>query len=326
MTKNFNDNEFDQNLNFCKFKIPQNYGRVIWEVTNECNYGCKYCIFSSTGRKPLGELDTLKIIETLHSLYSQNFRYIKFTGGEPFLRLDMIDILKTAVKIGFKCDISTNASKITDDIANKISNINLEFIHVSVDGHTQEIHESVRGKKSFYPTIEGLKKLKSYSAKLRIGCVLHSQNEHFIKEMSYYFKQLGVDEVIFSIMENVGRMKGKTTGLAVQSPDILAEIIDSICISNLKISHNLKSLIQPVQFNLNTHFKVTCPGADRFLFINSLGVVSPCTWVSERAPQYIGESLHHKSLSDILISNTFEDFKEFKKTSGPVCPMETIKK
>ena len=144
--------------------------------------------------------------------------------------------------------------------------------------------------------------------------------------MSYYFKQLGVDEVIFSIMENVGRMKGKTTGLAVQSPDILAEIIDSICISNLKISHNLKSLIQPVQFNLNTHFKVTCPGADRFLFINSLGVVSPCTWVSERAPQYIGESLHHKSLSDILISNTFEDFKEFKKTSGPVCPMETIKK
>lgn len=317
---------FEQNLDFCKFKIPTNSGRVIWEVTNECNYGCKYCIFSSTGRKPQGELNTQKIIETLNSLYSQNFRYIKFTGGEPFLRDDMIDILETAVGMGFKCDISTNASKITDELAKRISNINLEFVHVSVDGHTQEIHESVRGKKSFYPTIEGIKKLSSYPIKIRIGCVLHLKNENHIEDMYHYFKTFHASEVVFSMMENVGRLKGRTTGMAIQSPEKLMKIIDSIYISNFKVSHNLKSLVQPIVLKKDILLiNKNCPGAERFLFINSLGVVSPCTWVSERAPQYIGKSLHNQSLQKILTSLEFKQFNEFKKVVGSLCPMEKIK-
>ena len=36
---------------FCLFRIPENGGRVLWEITNTCNYNCSYCIFSSETKK-----------------------------------------------------------------------------------------------------------------------------------------------------------------------------------------------------------------------------------------------------------------------------------
>ena len=46
---------------FCLFRIPENGGRVLWEITNTCNYHCSYCIFSSESKKYENELSTEEI-------------------------------------------------------------------------------------------------------------------------------------------------------------------------------------------------------------------------------------------------------------------------
>ena len=93
---------------FCLFRIPENGGRVLWEITNTCNYHCSYCMFSSEAKKYEGELTTDEIKRTIKDLKENNFKYIKFTGGEPFTRKDMTEILKYASELGFDMDISTN--------------------------------------------------------------------------------------------------------------------------------------------------------------------------------------------------------------------------
>ena len=101
---------YSKEYDFCKFRIPKDGGRVIWEITNACNYTCSYCIFASTGKIPEGELNTQDIFNTIDELKNNNFKYLKFTGGEPFIRKDMVDILKYSFKNDMICDISTNAS------------------------------------------------------------------------------------------------------------------------------------------------------------------------------------------------------------------------
>ena len=53
---------------FCLFRIPENGGRVLWEITNTCNYHCSYCIFSSESKKYENELSTEEIKKAIKEL------------------------------------------------------------------------------------------------------------------------------------------------------------------------------------------------------------------------------------------------------------------
>jgi len=143
---------------FCLFRIPENGGRVLWEITNTCNYHCSYCIFSSESKKYENELSTEEIKKAIKELKENNFTYIKFTGGEPFTRDDMIEILKYARNLGFDMDISTNGSLITEKIAKELKNMSFPMVHVSLDGENKKSHEYVRGESTFERTLRGIKK------------------------------------------------------------------------------------------------------------------------------------------------------------------------
>lgn len=317
---------FDPSYHFCKFRIPKIGGRVIWEITNECNYGCKYCIFASTGKKPEGELSTQQVYDAIDQLKENNFNYIKFTGGEPFLREDMSNILEYAVKSDILCDISTNASRITPSIATRLKILNLEMVHVSLDGANKEQHEAVRGKKSFQPTIEGIKILLSEGIKIRVGCVIHSFNEWYLKEICNFCEDLKIDEIIFSMMEPVGRLRGKSFGLSTRNiEDLDTEIKQLRASFKIKISSNLSSLLPLKSIDFIPKQIQTCPGGKKFLFINSLGVVSPCTWVSEKKPQWIGSKIHEKSLKQIIQMNGFKELNHFSSSLASkglsICPV-----
>ncbi len=86
--------DFDPKTSLCLFRIPKNSGRVIWEITNTCNYGCRYCIFSSTSRQHKDELETAQVYRVIDELREAGFTHVKITGGEPFSRPDIMDILR----------------------------------------------------------------------------------------------------------------------------------------------------------------------------------------------------------------------------------------
>jgi adenine-specific DNA methylase len=70
---------------------------------------------------------------------------------------------------------------------------------------------------------------------------------------------------------------------------------------NIIVEHNLYSdTIQPISFQPSLKY---CPGGDQFLFINHLGIVSPCTWISDEFPEF-----HHLSLSDFSLEEIFQHF------------------
>lgn len=295
-------NNFINSIN-CKFTLPNNEGKAIWEITHSCNYGCSYCIFSCNREIIKGELTTDECFHVIDELVKNNFKYLKITGGEPFLRKDIIEVLKYASQ-KMITDISTNASLITPKIVSELNKIDLKMIHVSLDGNKEE-HEAVRGKNAYEATMHGLEALKKSKNKVRIGSVINSNNENNLENLIKDAIPFA-NEIIFSIMEPVSnqdksQIKKKDNAILISELDKLNKKYQN----EIKVNYNFKP--QP-------NFIKRCPAGDKFIYINNFGNISPCTWVYENDKTCISKkSLKDNALKAILNEPQLQKFTKNKK-------------
>lgn len=295
-------NEFLNSME-CKFTLPNNEGKVIWEITHQCNYSCSYCIFSCNNKKIDGELTTEECYHIIDELVLHNFKHLKITGGEPFIRKDILDILKYASE-RLITDISTNASLITPEKVELLNQLKLKMIHVSLDGDKLE-HESVRGNNTYERTIRGLEALKKSVNKVRIGSVIHRDNQYDLENLIIDSVGLEADEIIFSIMEPVA---GQDRALIKTIPN--EELISQI--DKLREKYKGKIIVN-YNFGKQPNFVHRCPAGDKFIYINNFGNVSPCPWVLESDKTCITtKSLRDNSLEEIKQDKVLVRFLDAK--------------
>lgn len=302
---NMNENEINEFINKmeCKFTLAEDGGKAIWEITHNCNYGCSYCIFSCNKKRVDNELTTNECFHVIDELVENGFKYLKITGGEPFIRKDLVEILKYASE-RLVVDVSTNASLLTQEIVRQLNKINLKMIHVSLDGNKME-HESVRGINTYDRTIHGLELLKNSKNKVRIGSVIHLNNECNLESLVKKSIDLNTNEIIFSIMEPpLGQSKVlvKSKG----NDDLINEI------ERLKIKYK-DNIIVNYNFGKQPLFVKECPAGDKFLYINNMGFVSPCPWVYENNKSCISKiSLKDNKLEEVLLDHNISMFLKSK--------------
>lgn len=205
-------------------------------------------------------------------------------------------------------DISTNASLITEEIVDKLNRIPLKMIHVSLDGNFLE-HETVRGKNTYWRTIRGLNYLRRSKNKVRVGCVIHKENENNLEELVATCERLEADEVIFSIMEPIN---GKDTSqVRTKTNEELIKNIEEIREKNFEIEINYNFGVQP-------NYVCRCPAGEKFIYINHLGQVSPCTWLAEKDCNYISKgNFRDNTLLEMLEEEKIKTF--VKEKSRGVC-------
>ena len=295
-------NEFLNSME-CKFTLPNNEGKAIWEITHQCNYSCSYCIFSCNNRKIDGELTTEECYHIIDELVLHNFKHLKITGGEPFIRKDILEILKYASE-RLITDISTNASLITPEKVELLNQLKLKMIHVSLDGDKLE-HESVRGNNTYERTMRGLEALRKSVNKVRIGSVIHTNNQNDLEILILNSVNLNADEIIFSIMEPVA---GQDRTLVKTIPnEVLISQIDK-----LKKKYNGQIIVN-YNFGKQPNFVHRCPAGDKFIYINNFGNVSPCPWVLESDKTCItSKSLRDNSLEEIKQDKVLVRFLDAK--------------
>ena len=243
---------------FCLFRIPENGGRVLWEITNTCNYHCSYCIFSSEAKKYEDELTIDEVKRAIKELKDNNFTYIKFTGGEPFTSL------------------------ITENIAKELKNIKFPMVHVSLDGNDKYTHEYVRGENTFESTLRGIRYLTNNGVYTRIGTVIYKENEDKLEEIVKLAIELKANEIIFSFMESVGRLDGDETIISKRTINSVKDELENLATKYKKQIEVKYSFTE----NKITEAEEYCPAVNKFLYINNLGQVSPCTWVVSQNPEY----------------------------------------
>lgn len=256
-------------------------------------------MFSCNYKKEERELTTEECYHVIDELVKEGFTQLKITGGEPFLRKDMIEILTYASK-RLETDVSTNASMITENMVKELNKLSLKMIHVSLDG-TKEQHESVRGKNTYKRTVKGLEALKNSKNKIRIGTVIHANNEKSLEGVIKNSIDFKASEVIFSIMD---LMHNQDKTLEKKQPNhILIEKIKA-----LKEKYKDRIIVN-LNFDNQPSYITKCPGGGNFIFIDNLGKVSPCTWIYEKNKDFISKkSLRNESLQNVLSEENLNQF------------------
>ena len=154
---------------------------IAWEITRSCNLSCAHCRASAEFGYYSGELSLEQIKATIDDIVTISNPIIILTGGEPLMRPDIWEIVDYAHEKGAMPVIGTNATLITEDIAQKMSDHGIPRISVSVDFPTAEDHDRFRGEPGcFDATIAGIKMAKAHGVGVQINTTVTTLNAHLI--------------------------------------------------------------------------------------------------------------------------------------------------
>lgn len=138
---------------------------TLWINTGTlCNLTCKSCYIESSPTNDALAYMTLAEVETyLDEAEKLGVREIGFTGGEPFMNPDMIAMLRSALGRGFDVLVLTNAMRPMRRLEEPLKTLPRERLtmRVSLDHHSEAVHEAERGAGAWAKALEGLQWLHS---------------------------------------------------------------------------------------------------------------------------------------------------------------------
>jgi len=208
--------EFVRNQDGKAGRLPQG---VVYEATMRCNLTCEFCYVGALLNIE-GEWRQELPLETLKRAFpDHNGLQVSLTGGEIFMRKDILDVMETFQDKGYVCGyLTTNGTIINPERAEALANLAsrgfIKHISVSIDG-PGELHDKARGVKgTFERTAAGLRNLQAAAKKVHaplrvsINTTVAHETLDALHEMVGVAEELGVDAIglnhlMFSTPEEV---------------------------------------------------------------------------------------------------------------------------
>mgnify|MGYP001613267086 FL=1 len=145
---------------------------------------------------------------------------IKITGGEPFLNKNIFSLFSYAANKNINITVETNGTLIDEYSAKFLKENNVGMVAVSLDGPNQEIHETLRGRRScFGKTIRGIEFLKKYNLNVQVIMAVYKYNSDYLEDTVRLAEQLGINSFKINCISAVSRgealkIKGDTLEIA----------------------------------------------------------------------------------------------------------------
>lgn len=188
---------------------------VFLNVTNRCNLHCVYCS-SNAGHRDSYEMPSADMYRIVCQLIQAKVFHVILTGGEPFVRADLGDILEELVSNKIRVTILTNGTEISPDHAALLSRLSVDDVCISVDSSIVETNDATRGRGSFERALRGIRTLGRCNVKPRLSVTVTAANHTEIELMVKDFLHWDVKGVSFSYLSGQGRGGNvqKTLGLS----------------------------------------------------------------------------------------------------------------
>ncbi len=124
--------------------VPGAPYQIVWNITKACNFNCLHC-YENAGIKGTDEATPEMIMQGIERLARAGVTSIAFSGGEPTLLPNMTDYIRRVSELGMYPAMATNGWVLSNEkTARKYKEAGLQFVQISLDGPTPEVHDSFR--------------------------------------------------------------------------------------------------------------------------------------------------------------------------------------
>ena len=132
---------------------------------------------------------------------------LNFAGGEPFLRKDLIELIRYGTDLGFTVTSNTNATLFNAKKIDQLAGAGLDILYVSLDGSTAATHDYVRGEAGTYDKVMRTLDLVDMVEKPRvvIAMIINRRSISEMKQMADWTLERGYQVVYQPLFNNFGR-------------------------------------------------------------------------------------------------------------------------
>ncbi|MGI6549008.1 MAG: radical SAM protein [Syntrophomonadales bacterium] len=150
---------------------------VVWNTTNRCNLRCQHCYIEAQDEYYRDELTTAEAECFIDDLAQMGVPVLLFSGGEPLLRHDIMQLGRLASQKGLRPVISTNGTLITKELATEIKDAGFQYVGISIDG-LPATHDRFRRKEgAFEQALRGIRACIDQGIKAGIRFTVNRVNQ-----------------------------------------------------------------------------------------------------------------------------------------------------
>jgi len=152
-----------------------NYIRIA--VTDRCNLRCNYCMPENMHFLKRDALLTFEeILRLMQVLSTAGVNKIRITGGEPFLRHDLLQLLnKLSALPGIENIAITTNGVLTQSFIPQLQQIGIRHINLSLDTLQAKKFERITHRDEFTAVMQTLESLVKHNMQVKINTVVMQQ-------------------------------------------------------------------------------------------------------------------------------------------------------
>ena len=178
---------------------------IVWNVTRRCNLKCVHCYSGSEDRDYEDELSFEEGKALIDDLAELGSPVILFSGGEPLVRRDILDLIKYAVQKGRRAVLSTNGTLITEALADRLKELGLSYVGISLDG-LEAVHDSFRGVQgTFARVMRAIGNCKAAGLKVGLRFTINKRNYQEIEGVFDLVEKEDIPRICFYHLVYAGR-------------------------------------------------------------------------------------------------------------------------
>ncbi|RUM88527.1 MAG: 12,18-didecarboxysiroheme deacetylase [Thermodesulfatator sp.] len=178
---------------------------VVWNVTKRCNLRCVHCYASADPHPHPDELTTAEGMALLEDLARFGCPVVLFSGGEPLMRPDILDLIHRAVSLRMRAVLSTNGVLIDRALARELKRLGLSYVGISMDG-LREVHDRFRGVKgAFDKAMEAVENCKAEGIKVGLRFTINKLNAAEIPGIFDLVEEYEIPRICFYHLVYAGR-------------------------------------------------------------------------------------------------------------------------
>jgi len=261
---------------------------VHFDLTYRCNLHCIHCYLPEKDRYPSqeykeelkknnrSELSTEEVFDTLDQLKEAGTLFITFSGGEIFLRSDILDIVEYAREKRFSVSLMTTGTvNFSPKVAKTLASLGLQAVDISVYSSQPETHDSITQKPgSFQKTINSISHLRKRGIKVTLKCPLMKNNSDSYKGIVDLADTYGTDYVIDPSITLGKDGNQRQAELRLSEQELLKYYSFSNRINAKEEESDSEDISAPICEDFDSSYP--CGASHSSCYISPYGEVQPC--------------------------------------------------